>query len=788
MIGQTLSHYRILEKIGAGGMGVVYRAHDERLDRDVALKVLPPGTLADEAARKCFRKEALTLSRLNHPNIETVHDFDTQDGVDLLVMEHIAGVTLDKKLAGGALPEKDISRLGVQLAEGLAAAHQQGIVHLDLKPSNLLVTGDGRLKILDFGIAKLLHPISEAVATASLTEAQPVAGTLPYMAPEQLRGEKIDPRSDIWSAGAVLYEMAAGRRPFREQVTAKLIDAILHQAPVPPRSVNARVSAELERIILKCLEKDPEDRYQSARELSVDLRRLGAPASAPAISRQSVLAQRWPLAASVAAIALLAVLVLGFNLGGWRSRALRGAGVGRIESLAVLPLQNLSGDPAQEYFADGMTEELTAEVAQLSALRVISRTSVMQYKGGKKPLRQIARELNVDAVVEGSVQRSGNRVRVIAQLIYAPTDRHLWARTYERDLRDVLALQDEVAQAIAREVGGQLNPRQQAIVSVARRVNPEAYESYLRGRSYLSSGSSSDLQKSIDYFNQAIKLDSDYAPSYSALASAYYFLGFFNLLSPNVAFGKMKDAALRALERDDTVSGGHDALGLVKLHYEWDWEGAEKEFKRALELNPNDADTRHDYAHFLMAVGRLDESVAESNRAVELDPVDTDLAACLCWHRYAARQYPEAIAQALKTIQLEPNEDWTHIILGWNYEQVLKFDEAIQEFQTALKLSGGSEFALAALGHAFAASGRKQQAEEVLAKLREQAQHGYVSAFDMAVIYTGLNNKERAFEWLQKAVDERSSFLIYSRWEPRLDPLRSDPRFQSVLHRMGLPT
>ena len=788
IVGRTLGHYRIVEQIGAGGMGVVYRAHDERLERDVALKVLPPGTLADDSARKRFRKEGLALSRLNHPNIATVHDFDTQEGIDFLVTELVPGLTLDKKLAAGPLPENAVLQIGLQLADGLGAAHREGVVHRDLKPGNLRLTPEGRLKILDFGLAKRVDPADQATVTQSFAEQRGPAGTLAYMAPEQLKGEKVDTRADLWAAGVVLYELATGQRPFRGKTATAVADEIFHTSPpMPPK-----VSSGLTHIILKCLEKDPEKRYQSAKELAVDLRRLSTP-GVTTVPKRKALSRPRPIVIAGAVIALVAIavgLVLGLNVGGWRGRLLRGTAIGRIESVAVLPLQNLSGDAGQDYFADGMTEELTADLAQLTSLRVISRSSMMLYKGAKKSLPQIARELNVDAIVEGSVQRAGDRVRITAQLIYAPTDRHLWARTYERDLHDILSLQDEVAQAIVREVGGQLNPQRQIQLDVPRRVKPEAYEAYLRGSSYLDNG---DLQKAIDYFNHAIKLDPDYAPPYAGSADAYYMLGFYNILPPNVAFAKMRDAALRALEKDEKLSDGHDALALVRLHYDWDWEGAEKEFKRALELNPNDANSRHDYAHFLLAMGRTEESVAESNRAVELDPLDTVLTACLCWHRYSAHQYPESVAQALKAIQREPNLDWTHIILGWDYEQQSKFDDAIAEFQKALKLSGassgGDELALAALGHALAAAGKRQQAEDVLAELRKRTQQGgYVSAFDVAVIYTGLGDKNKAFEWLQKAVEERSSFLIYSRWEPRLDPLRSDPRFPILLRRIGLPT
>src|SRR5712691_8749302 len=439
MIGQTLGHYRILEKVGSGGMGVVYRARDEQLERDVALKVLPSGTLSNDASRRHFRNEALALAKLNHPNIETVYEFDTQDGTDFLVMEYVPGKTLADRLRGGTLPEKEVVALGMQIAAALEEAHERGIVHRDLKPANIAITEKGRAKILDFGLAKLLRPVEEGT-TLTLTDPQGAAGTLPYMPPEQLRGEPVDARADIYTIGAVLYEMATARRAYPEEQTSRLIDAILHQATVPPRALNSRISTELETIILKCLDKDPDRRYQSATELLVDLRRLEPsssrytpPPAPPVWGRVAKL-----VGYGVAGLLVLAVGLTAMNAGGLRDRLLGRPRAPRIRSIAVLPLGNLSGDPREDYFADGVTEALITELAQIGGLRVISRTSVMVYKGAKKPLPQIARELQVDAVVDGSVQRSGDKVRINADLIEASTDRHLWAKSYERDLRDIL--------------------------------------------------------------------------------------------------------------------------------------------------------------------------------------------------------------------------------------------------------------------------------------------------------------------------------------------------------------
>ena len=778
-IAQRLAHYRVLEQIGAGGMGLVFRAHDERLDRDVALKVLPPGTLTDENARRRFRKEALTLSKLNHPNIETVFDFDTQDGVDFLVMELIPGVTLDEKLQGGALPEKEVVRLGMQLTEGLAAAHAEGVIHRDLKPGNLRLTPDGRLKILDFGLAKLLRPVSDVAATDSLSQTHGAVGTLPYMAPEQLRGEPADARSDIWAAGTVLYEMASGRRPFPEREAPQLITSILRGCPQSPREIKPALSPRLEEIVLKCLDCDAGNRYQSVVEVAVDLRRLAAPSTAPVPRR--VARRAWPRRFSLAAAGVGIVLAVVFyvNPGRWRDRVF--ATAPHIESLAVLPLQNLSGDPQQEYFADGMTDELITQIAQTSELRVTSRSSIMQYKKTNKTVPEIARELNVDAVLEGSVQRVGNRVRIQAQLIYAPKDQHLWAQHYDREISDVLGLQDEVAGAIAREVGGKLSGAQEARAERPRKVNPQAYEAYLRGRA------ESDLNQAIADFDQAIKLDPDFAPAYAEQANAYFFISFLGLLPPNQVFPKMGEAAAKAVEKDPLLAEGHAALALVRLNYDWDFPAAEREFRRALELNPSNADAHHMYAHYLLAMGKVDQSVEETRLAMRLDPAGEELLSCVAWHEISGRNYELAVSDSRRMLRVAPDDFWVHLLLGWTYEQQKLFPEATTELRKALELSGGAPMSQASLAHVLAASGKRQQARAILEKMRAEAQKSYVPAYDLAVLYLGLGDKNTALEWLQKASIERSVFLVYINWDPRFDVLRSDPRFVKVLKQIGLP-
>ena len=776
LVGRMRGHYRIVELLGAGGMGVVYRAHDDRLDRDVALKVLPAGTLADENARRQFRREALALAKLNHPNIGAVYEFDNQEGLDFLAMELISGLTLDAKLAGRALPERQVLRLGIQLADALQAAHSQGIVHRDVKPGNLRVTADDRLKVLDFGLAQWVQTEADQERTVSASRLREVSGTVPYMAPEQLRGQKPDARSDIYSAGVVLYEMITGHRPFTES-GPQLIGAILERPPSPPSTYIGSVSVGLESIILKALDKDPSRRYQSAKELEVDLERLST-GVAPTISRRRPAGAWIAFAAPVLVLALL----FGLNVDRWRDRLVGMTSRSRINSLVVLPFENLSGDPEQGYFADGMTDELASKLAQIGALRVISRTSAMQYKHSGKPLPEIAKELNVDAAVEGSVLRSGDNVRITVQLIDASSDKHLWAKDYEQSLNDVLRVQDQVAQAIANEVKIKLSPQEQARLASAPLVNSAAHEAYLKGHYLLRQGTEGQLREAKEYLEQAIKLDPNYAPAYAGLAD-YYWLT--NQLSPQVAIPKAKEYVLKALAMDESLAEAHGTLAAIKFYGDWDWPGAEKEFQRAVQLNPSDSVARGAYAGFLSEMGRHEEAMAEIRTAQQLDPLSSLTGVTAGWISYYARQYERALEQGRRVLDKDPQSVSAHDLLGSAYLAKGNYENSLQEYRVVIGTSADDPLRLVSLARAYALMGKRTEAQRIAAQLVATSSTRYVPPFFLGVIYAALGDNDRAFTWLEKAYEGHDSYLVRLKVEPGLDRLRSDPRFDALLRRMN---
>lgn len=785
MIGRTLSHYKLLELLGSGGMGIVYRARDERLERDVALKVLPTGALADDASRKQFRREALALSKLNHPNIETVHDFDTEDGVDFLVLELVPGETLWDRIGRGALAEREITRLGEQLAEGLAAAHRAGVLHRDIKPANVRVRPDGRLKILDFGLARPVRREGETTATETGSTGG-VAGTIPYMPPEQLRGERLDERSDLYAAGAVLYEMATGLRAFPQESAGQVVQSVLNEAPVPPRELRASIAPELERIILKCLEKDREDRYQSARELAVDLRRLGQPAPARKIASAGHRAWRIKPDLAMAGILLGLAIVVLLNFGGLRGRLFPGPAAD-VGALAVLPLVNLSGDPSQDYFADGMTDELITRLAQVSALHVIARSSTMQYRGVKKSISQIAKELRVRRVLEGSVLRAADRVRITAHLVEAKSGRTEWADSYERKLTDVLALQSEVARAIVERIQVRLNPSERNRLALAPRVNPEAHEAYLKGLASFNQGTGEGYRSAVESFQRAIDLDPKYAGAYVGLANTYEYMSG-GWLAADFAVPRARAAALKALELDPGLASAHAALAYVRSTYEWDWKGAEAGFRRALPLSRNDVTVYQGYGLLLTALGRFGEAEANFARARDLDPLSPLAASMSLYLLFEGRSYGRAITQARRLIEKQPDVPHYRLILGQSLLMSGHPEEAIFQLRKSIELDSTNLFTVCWLVYAYGAAGEREKALETWRKVEEFRKTSYIQPYDLAVVQLGIRNKDSALDWLEKAAEVRSDELILLNVDPTMDPIRSEPRFRAILKRMAFPS
>lgn len=786
LLGQTVSHYRLLEHLGSGGMGVVYKAEDTRLGRSVALKFLPETVHSDAVAIERFKREARSASALNHSHICTIHDIGEYHTRQFIVMELLEGQTLKNYMATRSLGTVEIAKLGSQMAGALEAAHAKGIVHRDIKPANVFVTERGQAKVLDFGLAKLIRPDTE-ITLEELIQTRGPVGTLPYMAPEQVLGRDVDGRTDIYSLGMVLYEMAAGKRPFREDTASHLTDDILHQTPPPPGSRG--VPNRLGEIILRCVEKEPGKRYSSARELISDLEALSvsslqAPTISPPSNRPTYVAGFVLLVA-----ALLAAALFEFNPGDWRHHLFNTASIPRIQSLAVLPLRNLSGDAEQDYFADGITDELTTNLAQISALRVTSSTSVTQFRNTKETLPDIATKLNVDAIVEGSVTRSGDRVRITAQLIDAKSDRHLWAKSYERELQDVLTLQDELARDIADEVRANLTPSEQTRLSSARVIDPAAHEDYLRGRFFWNLRTEEDLGKARNYFQQAIQKDPSYAPAYSGLSDTYFYLGYaWGHLPPREAMPLSKAAALKALELDPNLAEGHTSLATVKFTYEWDFAGAEEEYKRAISLNPNYATARHFYSVLLAVLQRPDESIAQIRKAEEIDPLSVPVRNMLAGRIAGLGRCDEAADVVNKTIsELNPNS--AHLVMlrqtladCYNAKGMAK--QGLEEDLKSRVAGGATPQEIQQVRDIFATSGhagvvRSDLKDELLSWDKD---HWHVDASSIAFLYAELGETDRAFLWLNKAAEVRSTMLF---WVYISQPmLVSEHRFSEVKRKM----
>jgi len=775
--GSSISHYRIVSKIGAGGMGEVYLADDTRLRRKVALKVLPENIAADADRLLRFEREAFAASGLNHPNILTIFEFGEAGKTHFLASEFVAGESLRERMNGPGMTIAETLEIAIQIASALQAAHEAGIIHRDIKPDNVMIRADGYVKVLDFGLAKLTEQPAAVTASDSSeeatrmqlqTQAGMIMGTVAYMSPEQARGHEVDKRTDVWSLGCVLYEMLTRQQPFRGETTADALANIIHRGPVPLLTLRQDANAELERIVNLALSKDIDERYQTAKDFLGDLKQLQKRlefeaelerSSAPSIKKE---AQTQVIHAPTTA-----------------QNTMR-------NSIAVLPFSNLSADPDNDYFCDGLAEELLGALTKIDDLRVAARSSAFSFKGRNINVSEIGRTLSVKTVLEGSVRKSGERVRISVQLVNAADGYHLWSERYDREMKDIFDVQDEITLAVVDALKVKLLGEKKEELLKRYTQNAEAYQLYLRGRFFFFKRTPEGFNKAIEYFQQAIQLDAEYALAYSGLADCYTFLGFYEHLAPVEAESNLKGPAFKSLELDDTLAETRTSVALYKSFYQWEFVEADKEHKRAIALNPKYAFAHHLDSATVILLGRNNDAIAAETRAVELEPFTAIFNASLGWWFYLARQNEEAIAQSLRTIEIAPNHFFAHWVLGLAYGLAEKYDDAIAVLKKGLSLTSAQHIK-ADLARIYAQSGRREEALAGLSELRQEAKQQYVSAVNLAKIYLGLGEVEKVYEQLEQAVAERAVKLPWFMLDPMLDQLRAEPRFRDLWRRIGLP-
>ncbi len=799
MAGRVLRQYQVRSLLGRGGMGEIYLVQDLLLARPVALKLLPAHFTRDADRMRRFVREAKAAAALSHPNVAHIYEIGEAEGISFIAMEYVQGQTLDARIKDRPLDSAEIVDVAIQVADALEEAHSKGIIHRDIKPANIMITPRCQVKVLDFGVAKMIGPeretpLGDASAPAK-TEPGVLVGTVGYMSPEQALGQEVDPRTDIFSLGAVLYEMAVGRGPFTGTTTGQVLDQIIHAEPEAVAGLDAQLPAELARIIHKCLEKNRELRYSSVRELVADLRNLERQMESGTASRQQPAVQPEIAAASPSRLlrrmiigalipAMVVVGAVGIYLYVQRREAPNQGGA--VKALVVLPFLNASANPDIEYLSDGIAESLINNLSQLPELKVIARNTAFRYKGKDVDLQKLGRELSVDTALTGRVQQRGDTLVVHADLVNLVEGSQLWGEKYNRKLTDLMAVEEEIAKAISEKIRPRLTAEVQHRLMRRSTDNPQAHQVYLRGRYFWNKRTKEALNQGIEYFQQAIELDPKYALAYTGLADSYRLLAYYRYAPLKENYTSAEAASSKALALDDELAEAHAALGALRLE-KWDWLGAEKELKRAIALNPNYAPAHDSYGTYLNRTGHNEEAEAEFIRAQQLDPASAaysvDVGNVLC----QMGQYERGIAQLKESLRLDPNYTLARNVLGAAcYLRNSLYQEAIDEFKQALAMDPTDRRFLGPLAGAHARLGNQDQALTILKELKERDQSQDV-ATSIAQVYIGLDDKDRAFEWLEKAYQRRSDLLARLKVAPMYFALRSDPRYAELVRRIGFP-